>query len=161
MLINLTKEEVSFAKKLAKKRHNAKNAFIRNRGILMTQGSVYDPHTIGLIGELAYAKHTGEKIDETIYAVRDKGQDFDRVEVKTITYFGEGEPELKIKQKEFDTKTPEVYVLVRVDKEKLSQVELLGKISRKDFNKKKIAKRYGRFNPDNWIVPVSLMERYE
>ena len=101
MVINLTKQEISFAKKLAKKRHNAKNTFIRNRGILMKEGSVYDPHTIGLIGEMAYAKFIGEKVDEEIYAVRDKGQDFNKVEVKTITYFGDGEPELKIKQKQF------------------------------------------------------------
>jgi len=159
MVINLTKQEVSFAKKLAKKRHNAKNTFIRNRGILMREGSVYDPHTIGLIGEMAYAKFTGEKIDEEIYAVRDKGQDFHKVEVKTITYFGEGEPELKIKQKEFETKNPEFYILARVDKNKLSSVELLGKISRENFNKNKVPKRYGRFNPDNWIVPLSLMEK--
>jgi hypothetical protein len=159
MIINLTKQEVSFAKKLAKKRHNAKNTFIRNRGILMREGSVYDPHTIGLIGEIAYAKFTGEKIDEEIYAVRDKGQDFNKVEVKTITYFGDGEPELKIKQKEFETKNPETYILVRVDKKKLSSVELLGKISRKNFDENKTAKRYGRFNPDNWIVPLSKMEK--
>lgn len=159
MIINLTKQEISFVKKLAKKRHNAKNTFIRNRGILMREGSVYDPHTIGLIGEMAYAKFSGEKIDETIYAIRDKGQDFNKIEVKTITYFGDGEPELKIKQKEFETKNPETYILARVDKKKLEEVELLGKISRKDFNKKKTAKRYGRFNPDNWIVPLSLMEK--
>jgi len=159
MIINLTKEEVSFAKKLAKKRHNAKNTFIRNRGILMREGSVYDPHTIGLIGEMAYAKFTGEKIDEDIYAIRDKGQDFNKVEVKTITYFGDGEPELKIKQKEFETKNPETYILARVDKKKLSSVELLGSISRKNFDENKIAKRYGRFNPDNWIVPLSKMDK--
>lgn len=158
MIINLTKKEVAFAKKLAKKRHNAKNTFIRNRGILMKEGSVYDPHTIGLIGEMAYAKFTGEKIDEEIYAVRDKGQDFHKVEVKTITYFGDGEPELKIKQKEFETKNPEIYILARVDKNKLGSVELLGKISRENFDRNKVAKRYGRFNPDNWIVPLSLME---
>jgi len=159
MIINLTKQEVSFAKKLAKKRHNAKNTFIRNRGILMKEGSVYDPHIIGLIGEMAYAKHTGEKIDEEIYAVRDKGQDFHKVEVKTITYFGDGEPELKIKQKEFETKSPETYILARVDKKKLSSVELLGRISREEFDKSKVAKRYGRFNPDNWVVPLSKMEK--
>lgn len=159
MIINLTKQEVSFIKRLAKKRHNAKNTFIRNRGILMKEGSVYDPHTIGLIGEMAYAKFTGEKIDETIYAVRDKGQDFYKVEVKTITYFGEGEPELKIKQKEFETKSPETYILARVDKKKLSSVELLGKISREEFDKTKVAKRYGRYNPDNWVVPLSKMEK--
>jgi hypothetical protein len=159
MIINLTKEEVSFAKKLAKKRHNAKNTFIRNRGILMKKGSVYDPHTIGLIGEMAYAKFTGEKIDGTIYAVRDKGQDFHKIEIKTITYFGDGEPELKIKQKEFETKSPETYILARVDKKKLLSVELLGKISREEFNKIKVAKRYGRFNPDNWVVPLSKMEK--
>ena len=159
MIINLTKQEVSFAKKLAKKRHNAKNSFIRNRGILMKEGSQYDPHTIGLIGEMAYAKFSGESIDEEIYSVRDKGQDFHETEIKTITYFGEGEPELKIKQKEFETKSPKTYILARVDKKKLDSIELLGKISRKDFIKNKVAKRYGRFNPDNWIVPLSLMEK--
>jgi len=159
MIIKLSKKEVSFAKKLAKKRHNAKNTFIRNRGILMKKGSVYDPHTIGLIGEIAYAKFSGEEIDEEIYAVRDKGQDFHKVEIKTITYFGEGEPELKIKQKEFETKNPETYILVRVDKKELHSVELLGKISREEFDKSKVAKRYGRYNPDNWVVPLSKMEK--
>jgi tagatose-1,6-bisphosphate aldolase len=159
MIIDLTKKEVSFAKILAKKRHNAKNDFIRNRGILMREGSVYDPHTIGVIGEMAYAKFSGEKIDETIYAIRDKGEDFNKIEVKTITYFGDGEPELKIKQKEFETKKPEIYILARVDKKNLASVELLGKISRENFNKHKLAKRYGRFNPDNWIVPLSIMEK--
>lgn len=159
MLVKLTKKEISFAKKLAKKRHNSKNSFIRNRGILMKEGSIYDPHTIGLIGELAYAKFSGEEIDETIYSVRDKGQDFHKIEIKTITYFGDGEPELKIKQKEFETKSPETYILIRVDKKKLSSVELLGKISREEFDKNKVAKRYGRFNPDNWVVPLSKMER--
>ena len=159
MIIKLTKKEVAFAKKLAKKRHNAKNTFIRNRGILMKEGSVYDPHTIGLIGEMAYAKFSGEKIDEEIYAIRDKGKDFNQVEVKTITYFGDGEPELKIKQKEFETKNPENYVLARVDKKRLDSVELLGIISKDEFDKQKVAKRYGRYNPDNWIVPLSKMQK--
>jgi hypothetical protein len=159
MLVKLTKKEISFAKRLAKKRHNAKNTFIRNRGILMKEGSIYDPHTIGLIGELAYAKFSGEEIDETIYSIRDKGQDFHQVEIKTITYFGEGEPELKIKQKEFEAKNPKTYILARVDKKKLHLVELLGKISRDQFDKDKVAKRYGRYNPDNWVVPLSKMEK--
>ena len=166
MIINLTKQDVTFAKNLAKKRHDAKHISIRNRGVLMENnlangGSQYDFHTIGLIGELAYSKFSGESIDENIYSKNPdpKGQDFENLEIKTITYFGSGEPELKITQKEYATKTPKLYVLARTDKNKLESVELLGRISRENFDKLKVAKKYGRFHPSNWIVPLSLMEK--
>jgi hypothetical protein len=166
MIINLTKEDVAFAKNLAKKRHDAKHISIRNKGVLMENnlasgGSQYDFHTIGLIGELAYSKFSGESIDENIYSSNPdpKGQDFENLEIKTITYFGSGEPELKITQKEYATKTPKLYVLARTDKNKLGSVELLGRISREKFDKLKVAKKYGRFHPSNWIVPLSLMEK--
>lgn len=166
MLINLTKQEVTFAKKLAQKRHDAKHISIRNKGVLMANnlangGSQYDFHTIGLIGELAYSKFSGESIDENIYSRNPdpKGQDFENLEIKTITYFGSGEPELKITQKEYATKNPKLYVLARVNKSNLDSVELLGRITRTKFDKVKVAKKYGRFHPSNWIVPLSKMEQ--
>ena len=166
MIISLTKEEVSFAKKLAKKRHDAKHISIRNKGALMENnlangGSQYDSHTIGLIGELAYSKFSGESIDENIYFKNPdpKGQDFENLEIKTITYFGSGEPELKITQKEYLAKNPKLYVLARVNKNKLDSVELLGRISRVKFDKLKVEKKYGRFYPSNWIVPLSKMQQ--
>lgn len=163
MKIKFTDEQIDYAIRLAKKRHEAKSRSFRNSSIYTKQEDMrvsreYLPHFVGLIGEMAWALYSGEKVDEEIYKVRDKGEDFSGTEVKTITYFGEGEPELKIKQSEYSEKTPDTYVLVRYndgDKE----AEILGKISREKFDELKVAKRYGRFNPNNFVVPASLLDR--
>ena len=116
-------------------------------------------HFLGVIGELGYSLATGETIDENIYSVRDDGQDFEGVEVKTITYMGSGEPELKITVKEYEQrKPPKLYVLTRFNL-KNNDVEVLGRITRPQFDKVKIKKKYGARLPMNYIIPLSKMEK--
>lgn len=170
--ITITKKEINYILALAKKRHDAKSDNIKNTGILMDRDlnnpvENYLPHFIGIVGEYAWAKHTNRSVDENIYEVRDS-EDFDGEEIKTITYYGHGEPELKIKVTEFDSKKPKKYILARTNKEKILkaltantensiEIELLGVISRDDFDTNKIKKRYGFNNPLNYIVGRSKM----
>lgn len=165
MKITLTKKDLEFAYEVASSRHNAKSKSFRNTKILFdhTKGDFVPdknvmPHYIGVIGELAWSKYSGQPIDMEIYKVRDSGTDFNGVEVKTITYNGSGEPELKIKVEEFHSKTPEIYVLAHFDLKKT--VTLLGRVTRDAFDKHKKKKKYGRFNPNNYVVPVSVMDRF-
>jgi len=164
MIIKFNDEQIAFAVDLAKKRHEAKSMAFRNSNIYMREKSSYTlekeymPHFVGIIGELAWSIYSGNIIDERIYKVRDNGEDFSGVEVKTITYFGDGEPELKIKQDEFFKKSPDTYVLVRYDESK-KEAEILGSISRDKFDKLKKSKRYGKYNPNNFVVPASLLDR--
>ena len=170
--ITITKKEIDYILALAKKRHDAKPNNIKNTGILIDRDvnnpvENYLPHFIGIVGEYAWAKHTNRCVDEDIYEIRDS-EDFDGEEIKTITYYGHGEPELKIKVTEFDSKKPKKYILARTNKEKILkaltanaensiEIELLGVISRDDFNTNKIKKRYGFNNPLNYIVGRSKM----
>lgn len=104
MLIKLNEKETKLAINLGKKRHSAKHISFRNSGsirinsgfFLESVDKQFYPHIIGVLGELAYSKICNESIDENIYSVRDSGEDFKGIEVKAITYFGSGEPELKI-----------------------------------------------------------------
>ena len=157
--VKIEKHELSEISGMARQRHDAKDRSFRNTGILIPNpSSVYDPHTIGLLGEFAWGKHTNQSIDKKIYKVRDAGEDFADTEIKTITYAGHGEPELKIKKEEFISKKPKLYVLLRVNKKDLTKVQLLGTISREDFCSKKKEKRYGDRNPLNYVVKLSDMD---
>lgn len=172
MKIQLNKDQVEKAMELAKKRHDAKDISFRNKDVAVFENekkkllakktktkSEYMSHYIGILGEFGWAIANNLKVDENIYAVRDSGEDFDGVEIKTITYFGTGEPELKITQKEyFRRKKPKVYVLARISIDR-DEIEILGKITRNNFDKLKIEKQYGRNLPKNYVVPLSLMEK--
>lgn len=166
----LTNDIQTYLYKIAKARHDAKHFSFRESGHLTTENnrldftkvfkieSKYMPHFLGLVGEFAWSLKTGEPLDETIYKIKDSGEDFKGVEVKTITYSGEGEPELKIKVSEYEDKKPKKYVLVHFNL-KTKEVSILGTITRKTFDKHKVKKRYGRFLPDNYVVPVSKMTK--
>jgi hypothetical protein len=171
MKFQLNKEQLEYALDLAMRRHDAKHSSFRNKDTENfrndTKGKMsekfkvdfqYMAHFLGVIGELGYSLVTGEDVDEEIYAVRDSGQDFEGVEVKTITYMGAGEPELKIPVKEYEQRTPPVtYVLTRFNSGS-NEVEVLGQISRSRFDKVKKKKKYGMNKPLNYIVPLSRME---
>ena len=173
MKFKLTKKQLNYALSLAMQRHDAKHTSFRNKdtdrfmneskGSLSEKFSVdkqYMAHFLGVIGELGYSLVTGEPVDENIYSVRDDGQDFDGVEVKTITYMGSGEPELKITVKEYDQrKPPELYVLTRFNL-KNNEIDVLGKITRGEFDQRKVKKRYGARLPQNYIVPLSHMDQF-
>ena len=172
MKFKLNKKQLNYALELAMKRHDAKDESFRNKDTELFRNDSksqmsdkfkvdfqYMAHFLGVIGELGYSLVTGEDVDEEIYAVRDGGQDFEGVEVKTITYMGAGEPELKIPVMEYERRTPpNSYVLVRFDLNR-NEVDVLGQITRSYFDEKKKKKQYGRNKPLNYIVPLSSMER--
>jgi len=156
--ITLNKKELKSLNDLSIKRHYSKDSKFRDSGILIKDPKeVSLPHLIGLIGEYAWGKYINDSVDKKIYEVRDDGQDFEGTEVKTITFLGPN-PELKIKTSEFNSKTPNKYVLCRVDKNNLSKVDILGEISRNDFNERKSIKKYGINNPENYIVGLKEMK---
>jgi DNA-directed DNA polymerase III PolC len=157
--IKISNNELKEVYSLAKKRHDAKDISFRNSSQFNTSKNEYAPHSIGLLGEYAWGQYTGQSVDENIYAVRDGGEDFEGTEVKTITYFGEGEPELKIPKTEFDSRNPNLYVLCRVDKKNLNIIYILGTISRESFDDNKIEKQYRSDAPINYIVPLSKMDK--
>ena len=164
MKIKFNNEQLQKAVEIAIARHEAKNVSFRNKSIYFPEKknefgipNEYAPHLLGILGEMAWATVKGVPIDENIYKVRDKGEDFRGVEIKTVTYFGKGEPELKIKVQEFNKKKPQIYVLMRVDPNTL-EVELLGKITRKKFDEIKKKKKYGAKLPENFVVPLSQMD---
>lgn len=176
MLIKLTEAELRDCIDLAQQRHDAKHASFRNRDTAefaneakaslashekISVPTEYMAHFIGLLGEAAYAKHTGQEVDRAIYAVRDGGEDFPSLEVKTITYRGKGEPELKIPVGEFAARdTVETYVLARANTDDPQKVELLGKIDREQFEQIAKIKKYGRYKPTNMVVGASQMEQF-
>jgi hypothetical protein len=158
--ITLTKDQYNTCLQLAKNRHNSKNEKIRNKNTLMKDPKKdYYPHLIGILGEMAWAIHTGQDIDSNIYKTTTKHhQDFVDTEVKTTTYFGDGEPELKIPKKEFKRKQAKLYILARVDIKKLTEIQILGTITHNKFVRRRKTKRYGKKYPFNWVVPLSKME---
>lgn len=163
MKIELTKEQINYCVDLGTRRHQAKHPSFRNNSFSISEGKgvqgiekQYLPHIIGVVGELAWSLYTGEPVDEKIYAVRDDGQDFKGVEVKTVTYQGDGEPELKVPVKDWESKTPSTYVLAKFDMDRT--VEILGSISRKRFDEIKKQKKYGRYLPLNYVVKMSDLD---
>jgi len=172
MKIKLTKKQLDYALNLAIKRHDAKHTSFRNKDTELFSNDAkqsisartgadrqYMAHFLGVLGELGWSLITGEAVDEEIYDVRDSGQDFEGIEVKTITYMGRGEPELKITVKEYDRRDPpNLYILTRYDSS-TSTIDVLGKITREKFDQVKIKKRYSSTLPQNYIVPLSKMEK--
>ena len=165
MKVILNDCQVEFARELAKNRHEAKNISFKNSGILtntkkttLVEEYIYSrehkPHFLGLLGEIAFASTTGQKIDTKIYSVRDTGFDVGNVEIKTSTWMG-GDIELKIKKKEFEQKHPDKYVLARIEENKFFIVELVGQISREDFDRYKSIKQYKPNNPVNYVVGMN------
>jgi hypothetical protein len=172
MDIQLNEKELNYALDLAIKRHDAKHISFRNKDTerfanttktniagKMNVDKQYMAHFLGVLGELGWAMATGDVIDSNIYSVRDGGEDFSGIEVKTITYAGNGEPELKIPVEEYETrKPPKMYVLTRFNSDK-NIIQVLGKITRENFDRVKTKRRYAVRKPMNYIVPLSKMEK--
>jgi hypothetical protein len=163
MVITLEDKQIELAREWAKRRHEAKHISFKNKGMLvgrqkpktLVEEYIYDKthkaHFLGLLGEIAYAAAVGAKIDTQIYDVRDTGADVNGVEIKTSTFTGHG-VELKIPQDEFKKKCPQKYVLARLNENLFNVVELIGEITREDFDQYKAIKQYGPNNPINYIV---------
>jgi len=158
--IRFSRKEVEGLVNLAHKRHNAKDSSFRHK-YCMVRGAETTavPHEIGILGEAAYGKCIGEDIDREIYEVRDDGSDFKDTEVKTVTYFGHGEPELKVPEKDWLGKHKDIkkFILTRINPKDYSKVELLGQITREQFDKLKKRKVYGPNKPLNYVVRASQL----
>jgi hypothetical protein len=135
VFVDLTDEVVKKAFQLGKARCDEKELDIRQRQSGYHNNPLREyPHQIGVIGEYAFAQFSGRKVDETLLALGDKGDFGEEIEIKTSTH---NNPMLLIKQEEYNRKSPKRYVLVRVDEQNLNRVELVGQISREDFQKNK------------------------
>jgi hypothetical protein len=168
-VIELTNDQVSECVSLGTSRHAAKHSSFRNKNRWNSRktskvgrhkiAAEFEPHILGVLGEMAWSLHSSQELDRNIYEVRDDGEDFPSLEVKTLTYFGKGEPELKIPVTEFvERDKVKIYVLARVDLKRPEEVELLGQIDRAVFNILKTKKKYGQHLPTNYIVKLSEME---
>jgi hypothetical protein len=167
MKIKLNSEQLEYAKNLASKRHESKNISFRNAHRLHKNLKkskldhyilhiTHKAHFLGVLGEMAYAKIVNDKIDENIYEVRDTGADVGDVEVKTSTWKG-NDIELKVQKNHFETKFPKKYVLVRIDENNFDEIEVIGEITREDFDKKKKIKQYAPNYPINYIVGMNSL----
>lgn len=159
MLITFTKKEAEEIAALGRKRHYAKDASFRNNTQWHEGSARSMAHEIGILGEAAYGKCAGLEIDRNIYEVRDDGMDFKDIEVKTVTYFGAGEPELKIPAEEWTGKHKDVkkFVLARLNPKDYTRVEVLGEISREQFDRIKTKKIYRPDGPLNYIAKASQL----
>tara|TARA_R110000824_G_scaffold16999_2_gene69599 strand:- start:151 stop:684 length:534 start_codon:yes stop_codon:yes gene_type:complete len=166
-LINFTDKEVAWAIDMGQQRHGAKHNSFREKSRMGSISKVFGgSHILGVLGELAYEKYTGIEMDRNIYSVRDRGYDFKtsknsdknfKIDIKTITYNGEGEKELKIKVSEYAKNIPDEYVLIYIDKDNLKEATILGCISRSNFEKNKKEKQYRRDYPSNYYVGESSL----
>ena len=154
-VVKLTEDELAYCKALGVKRHMAKHPSFRNSRNYRKQQFAGEIHMIGVMGEYAYHKLTGCELDKNIYATGDGGQDFEhngkKVEVRVST-FGPSGTEVKVPKREYQRHKPDEYVLVYIGKNKFNEVNVLGKISRENFDKKKREKQYGPRYPVNYIV---------
>jgi len=158
IVVELTDEEVDDHHSLATKQCNAKEDGIRENDsgyhrnhTMSDKNDRALPHRIGMIGALAYAKYMGVGVNREVYTNHGDTIDFDGTEVKTSTWM-KSNVELKVKVKEYKKKIPRKYVLARVNPANWRRVELMGEISRSEFDIKKRRRNYG--NEDNWIVGV-------
>ena len=158
VVVSFSDAEVNELVHLSQKRHNPKDSSFRHKYCLVKNAkSTSVPHEIGILGEEAYGRCVGLGIDREIYDVRDDGSDFEGIEVKTVTYFGSGEPELKIPVKDWTGKHKDIkkFVLARISLRDYKRVELLGEITRDQLDKAKKEKKYGPNKPLNYVVPAS------
>jgi len=147
----LSMEDVGNLCVLAKLR-NRKEDRIRT-DVLRDDIGAYETHIIGLLGEVAFAKHFGLQVDSEVHEWHgDDGWDFDwhgkKIDVKTCLYFDE--PQLKVR---IDKIVPDVdvYVLCAVKKTEMQHVDIIGYATREMLNGAE-RKKYGDWLPMNYVM---------
>ena len=144
-LINFTDKEVAWAIDMGQQRHGAKHNSFREKSRMGSISKVFGgSHILGVLGELDFK--TSKNSDKNF-----------KIDIKTITYNGEGEKELKIKVSEYAKNIPDEYVLIYIDKDNLKEATILGCISRSNFEKNKKEKQYRRDYPSNYYVGESSL----
>ncbi len=154
----LSQEDIDKAEKIGKARCEAKPLSFRfNDSNYHSNNSDRSfPHIIGALAEIAYSKAVNKPMDEEIYDHGDK-TDFNGIEIKATTWDGI-DPELIIKQKEYNKKSPLAYVLIRIDKDyKTGKIEFIGSISRERFDKLKYERTH-KYSP-NYCVKGSELAK--
>lgn len=157
--LKLTRYQQILAKSIGRTRSDAKPDGVRDESpyYYREKDDPAYPHIIGATGEIAYARVIGGEIDMRIMS---KGDQYDfpgGIEVKTSTWEGD-DIELKAQVRLYEKKVPNKYVLVRVYKD-LTTAEILGEITRKQFDRVKTKKNYG--HEDNWIVGLKDLSPVE
>lgn len=150
--IELTQGMIDIAWDLARARCGAKDPETRRKDTWNQKDRAY-PHFLGLTGEIAVATFYGLSVDRSIHAHGDMA-DFGDVEVKTSTWMMP-DIELKVKINEFYRKCPEFYILSRIDPSSKAYVDLMGFISRREFDRRKREKRY---QADNFYVGIESLK---
>ncbi len=151
MRITLTRYQVIEARSFGRARCGAKPQDIRfnDSGYHDETDRAY-PHIVGMASEIAYSRVTGKPFDRTIKKAGDSYDFPGNIEVKPSMFMGK-DVELKIKIREYSKKNPVKYVLCRASKD-LKTVEILGEITREQFDKVKRKKNYG--HQDNWVCGI-------
>lgn len=134
-ILNLTQEHVDTANTVAQKIKDSKE-FTKNWDVANI--------AVGLIGEMAYAEMTGNKVCTEVWADKcDGGIDFeDGTDVKTITWTGPS-PELKMNRIPMKSKRKKLVLAVCDYKNDPKTVRLIGEISVDNFKLKARLKTYG------------------
>ena len=136
----ITPETKAKAERLAKARVKSKNPLWRNN----TSGwhsnpERWYPHLIGVLGEMCYAKMMGLDNDTTLL---EKGDECDFGDIEIKTRMSERyDPQLIIKDKEYEKKNPKAYVLFRTNKS-MTKYWCNGGITREDFKRYHQVKEY-------------------
>lgn len=86
---------------------------------------------LGLLGEITYARITGEVLDLSFRKGGDKGADFKDVEVKTRKS-KDRNPYLLVRKNDTKRKKPKKYVLLRLEPD-FTIVEVMGQVSYERF----------------------------
>lgn len=153
--IEFTLRQRELIRKLGRARHEAKCKGAAKRTRNWVGGEDERTHQLSLVGELAIHLVTGLPLDERTYDWGDDG--FDHVdkyghtyETKTSTYSGGG-IELKVPAAEWARKVADVYFLVRGDRE-FMWADIIGRISRAEFELVMQSKQYRPDGPVNYIV---------
>ena len=134
-VITLTNEQVQAAHSLATKIKSSKP---------YTMNWDVSSISIGVLGEMAYAAHSGQTVCEKVWADKcDGGVDFeDGTDVKTITWTGPS-PELKMGRLPMNSKKKKLVLAICDYKKDPNTVMLMGEISYENFKLKARLKTYG------------------
>ena len=89
-VLKLTDDELAYCRELGVKRHMAKHPSFREKSVVPTK-QLYagESHVLGILGEYAYHKVTGSKLDECIYQRGDAGYDFEDFDLVSCIGLGD------------------------------------------------------------------------
>ena len=156
MIITLTEQQLEWCKDLAMKRSGSMNhADTKNSSNFFKSKPAWWRHYIGVIGELAYSIHTGEKVGVLTIGKGDSGYDFKYgVDVKCSN--SKQRPDLLLNANQFKRKKANHYVLAWVQE---NTVELIGHIKRTKATELKEIKDFG--NGETYVINKKYLTKFK